>query len=166
MRRRATLSGLTLVMLAALAPAAQAGTYSVYACDSAGRSWQNRSWSGVAANGIAADTDCSTQGSSIGHSVKAGTNPIPDGAAATTTFTAAPGTTIADFNLTRSLTYRNPVASGTHKLYAIYKLGGTVFAGAGNFDDATRDRLNAQSAGTARATPTGCTCGCSSAAGQ
>ena len=53
--------------------------------------------------------------------------------------------TIADFTLTRQLTYRNGApADGTRPLYAIYKLGGTVFAGAGRYENATRDRLNAQ----------------------
>jgi hypothetical protein len=62
----------------------------------------------------------------------------------TTTFTAPSGMTIADFTLTRQLTYGSAEpASGTHRLYAIYKLGGTVFAGAGNYDDATRTRLKA-----------------------
>ena len=52
--------------------------------------------------------------------------------------------TIADFTLTRQLTYRNGApADGTRRLYAIYRLGGTVFAGAGHYDNATRDRLNA-----------------------
>jgi hypothetical protein len=52
--------------------------------------------------------------------------------------------TIADFTFSRGITYRNPVADGTHRLYAIYKLDATVFAGAGNYQAATRDRLNAQ----------------------
>ena len=44
--------------------------------------------------------------------------------------------TIADFSLTRQLTYRNGApASGTRPLYALYKLGGTVFAGAGRYDE-------------------------------
>ena len=33
---------------------------------------------------------------------------------------------------------------GTRRLYAIYKLGDTVFAGAGRYENATRDRLNAR----------------------
>ena len=51
---------------------------------------------------------------------------------------------IADFMLTRQLTYRNGTpAQGTRPLYAIYKLGSTVFAGAGRYENATRSRLNA-----------------------
>ena len=48
-------------MLAAFAVAApaQAGIYTVYACNAAGRQWDNRSWELVApVNGIAADQDC------------------------------------------------------------------------------------------------------------
>ena len=53
--------------------------------------------------------------------------------------------TIADFTLTRQLTYRNGApASKTRRLYAIYKLGSTVFAGAGHYENATRDRLHNQ----------------------
>jgi hypothetical protein len=127
--------------LGAAAPA-WAGTFAVHACESGGVKG-NRSWNSVGAQGIVADEECDS-GSVIGHSVAGGTNPIPEGAAATTTFSAAPGTTIADFTLSRQLTYRNPTASNTHRLYAIFKLGGTVFAGAGNYDDAVRNRLNAQ----------------------
>lgn len=143
--RLAGVTGLTVATLtvALLAPTANAGVYTVHACDAAGRAWGNASWAGAGATGIAADTSC-TGSATIGNSVAAGTNPIAENAAGSITFTATSGTTIADFALTRGLTYDNPVASGTHKVYAIYKLGGTVFAGAGNYQDATRDRLNAQ----------------------
>ena len=147
MRIRSSLAGftgLTVATLALLAPAAQAGFYTVHACDSFGRAWGNASWAGDAAAGIAADENCTTGSATIGNSVAAGTNPIAAGATGTITFTAPTGTTINDFALTRGITYRNPIASGTHKLYASYKLGFTVFAGAGNYQDATRDRLNAQ----------------------
>src|SRR6185312_1749545 len=35
-------------------------------------------------------------------------------------------------------------AQGTHQYYVTYALGGTVLAGAGDYDDATRNALNAQ----------------------
>ena len=70
---------------------------------------------------------------------------MPLGATGTTTFAAPSGMTIADFTLTRQLTYRNGApASNTRRLYAIYKLGSTVFAGAGHYDNATRNRLQTQ----------------------
>ena len=75
---------------------------------------------------------------------------VPLGGTGTTTFTAPSGMTIADFTLTRQLTYRNGApADGTRRLYAIYKLGSTVFAGAGHYDNATRNRLTPRAAGTA-----------------
>jgi hypothetical protein len=141
-RRRGILIALAVAALCTTAAPAHAGTYAVNACVSAGQSWDNKSWNSVSATGILADEAC-PKGDTIGNSVKAGTNPIAENAVGTTTFTAPTGMTIADFTLTRQLTYRNPVASGTHRLYAIYKLGGTVFAGAGNYDSATRTRLNA-----------------------
>ena len=70
---------------------------------------------------------------------------MPLGATGTTTFAAPSGMTIADFTLTRQLTYRNGApASNTRRLYAIYKLGSTVFAGAGHYENATRNRLQTQ----------------------
>ena len=70
---------------------------------------------------------------------------VADGATASETFTAPSGMTIADFTLTRQLTYRNGApASGTRPLFALYRLGGTIFAGAGRYQNATRDRLHAQ----------------------
>ena len=113
--------------------------YAVYACGSYG----NHSWSGVAATGIARDTSC--EGADpMGNRVGGGAR-VPLGATGTTTFTAPSGMTIADFTLTRQLTYRNGApADGTRRLYAIYKLGSTVFAGAGHYENATRNRLHAQ----------------------
>ena len=60
------------------------------------------------------------------------------------TFTSPAGTTIADFALTRQIGYTNPVAANTHKYFLFYALGPTVFAGAGNYYDPTRNALNAQ----------------------
>ena len=142
--RRGLLLTLTLGLFAAVAPTAHAGTVSVFACESNGIVWDNKSWTGVAAQGIAAHSVCPTAGTLIGNDVGPGTNPIPDGAAGTTTFTAPAGTSIADFSFTRGLTYENPTAAGTHRLYALYRLGSQVFAGAGNYDDAVRNQLNAQ----------------------
>ena len=80
----------------------------------------------------------------MGNSV-AGNARVALGAAGSTTFTAPSGMTIADFTLTRQLTYRNGTPDdGTRPLYAIYRLGSTVFAGAGRYDNPTRSRLNAQ----------------------
>ena len=92
--------------------------------------------------GISADERCpgsATMGNAVGGGAR-----IPLGSTGTTTFTAPTGMTIADFTLTRQLTYRNGApADGTRRLYALYALGGTVFAGAGHYENATRNRLNA-----------------------
>jgi len=138
-KRRGILIGLAAAAAAAAAaPAAHAGTYTVLACGS----YDNRSWNSVRDTGIAADESCpgsTTMGNSVGGGVR-----VPFGSTGTTTFTAPSGMTIADFTLTRQLTYRNGApADGTRRLYAIYKLGGTVFAGAGHYELATRNRLNA-----------------------
>ena len=53
------LSLATVVALGLAAAPAQAGTYTVYACNAAGRQWDNRSWEQNAPiNGVAADQDC------------------------------------------------------------------------------------------------------------
>ena len=135
-------TGILIVLAAAafgaVATPARAGTYTVFACGS----YDNRSWDGVGAAGISADESCpgaTTMGNAVGGGVR-----VALGATGSTTFTAPSGMTIADFTLTRQLTYRNGApAGGTRQLYAIYKLGSTVFAGAGHYDNATRARLNA-----------------------
>ena len=129
---------LVVAALGAAAPAAHAGSYTVFSCGS----YDNRSWDSVRDTGISADERCpgsATMGNAVGGGAR-----IPLGSTGTTTFTAPTGMTIADFTLTRQLTYRNGApADGTRRLYALYALGGTVFAGAGHYENATRNRLNA-----------------------
>ena len=128
---------LVVAALGAVAAPAHAGSYAVFACGS----YDNRSWNSVRDTGISADETCPGS-TTMGNAVSGGAR-VPLGSTGTTTFTAPTGMTIADFTLTRQLTYRNGApASGTRRLYAIYKLGGTVFAGAGHFENATRNRLN------------------------
>ena len=135
--RRVILSLLAAAALGATAPPAHAGSYSVFACGS----YDNRSWNSVRDSGISADESCPGS-TSMGNAVGGGER-IPLGATGTTTFNAPAGMSIADFVLTRQLTYRNGApADGTRRLYAIYKLGSTVFAGAGHYENATRNRLN------------------------
>ena len=113
---------LAAAALGAAAPAAHAGSYTVVRVRDAtttGRGTASR------ASGISAD-ECCPGSTTMGNAVAAGAR-IPLGATGTTTFTAPSGMTIADFVLTRQLTYRNGApADGTRRLYAIYKLGGTV----------------------------------------
>jgi hypothetical protein len=143
--RRQALQILSLALaLAACAPAAaEAGTYHVYACNAGGASWGNRSWAGPLVPGLVVDTDCTPSGSLIGLRIDGG-KPIANGASAALTFTSPPGTTIADFSLDRHLDFRsNPPLANTRPLYALYLLGGVPFAGAGDYHNGTRDRLQA-----------------------
>ena len=94
-------------MLAAFAMAApaQAGIYTVYACNAAGRLWDNRSWEQNApVNGVAADQDCSGDGN-IGLNQRAGER-TADGAHTALQFLTPAGTAIADFRLTKRSTAR------------------------------------------------------------
>jgi hypothetical protein len=125
-----------------LAAPAQAGTYTVYACTAAGHKWGNRSWTARSAKGIVTDTECD-KGKLIGIRIDAGAT-IPSGTVAGLTFTSPPWTSITGFTVDRQLDYNDSAVSGTHQLYTLYQLGDTVFAGAGDYDDATRSALNAQ----------------------
>ena len=133
-------------MLAAFAVAApaQAGIYTVYACNAAGRQWDNRSWELVApVNGIVADQDCAGD-NNIGAQPDAGRPDRRRRAGVAAVHRRPSGTTIADFRLTKRIIFRNPTQDGTHRYHVITALGGTAIEGAGNYADGTRDKLNAQ----------------------
>jgi len=132
-----------LVAALAVAAAAQAGTYDVHFCNSAGTVFDNKSWAALASPGIVVDTGCPGANQLIGIRVDAGTRSA-SGAIAGITFTSPAGTAITDFQLTRQLDYKNPVVSGTRPFFTLYQLGNVVFAGAGDYADATRTKLNAQ----------------------
>jgi hypothetical protein len=120
---------------------AQAGTYRVYACAAAGGHFSNASWLGPQVPGMVVDTDCNVAGELVGLRIDGG-KAVANGASASLTFTSPPGTTIADFTINRELAFdSNPPLADTRPLYALYQLGGTVFAGAGDYHTPTRDRL-------------------------
>ena len=127
----------------ALAAPSHAGTYDVHFCNSAGTVFDNKSWAALASPGIVVDTGCPGANQLIGIRVDAGTRSA-SGAIAGITFTSPAGTAITDFTLTRQLDYKNPVVSGTRPFFTLYQLGNVVFAGAGDYADATRTKLNAQ----------------------
>jgi hypothetical protein len=134
---------LAAVAAGAAAAPADAGVYTVFACNAAGRQWDNRSWELVApVGGITADQDCAAD-DNIGLNQTPGDR-SPDDSQASLQFTAPSGTTIADFRLTKRIIFINPTQDGTHRYYAITALGGTAIEGAGNYFTPTRDRLNAQ----------------------
>jgi len=132
-------------MLAAFAAAtpAQAGVYTVYACNAIGRVWDNRSFELVApVGGISADQDCAGD-NNIGLNQNSGER-TADGSQASLQFVTPGGTSIADFRLTKRIIFRNPTQDGTHRYHVITALGSTVIEGAGNYANGTRDKLNAQ----------------------
>jgi hypothetical protein len=132
-----------VVSVLLLLPAtARAGTYHVYTCAAGGKVWPNAAWAATGATGASVDSSCA--GNQIAISVPAAAAAMPNNAAAALTFTSPPGTTIADFALTRQLDYTDAAAANTHQYYVTYALAGTVFAGAGDYDNPTRDALNAQ----------------------
>src|SRR5215218_769561 len=144
---RRTTGGLAALagMLAsfAMAAPAQAGIYTVYACNAGGRLWDNRSWEqDDPINGVAADQDCSGDGN-IGLNQRPGDR-TADGAQTALRFLSPAGTAIADFRLTKRIIFRNPTQDGTHRYHVVTALGGTVIEGAGNYPNAVRERLNGQ----------------------
>jgi hypothetical protein len=137
---------LLTAVLAVLAPAtAHAGTYKVLACTVGGTQWGNSSWAGSTVGNLLVDGECGN-GVLIGMRVDGGKR-VVNGAARTLTFTSPAGTAITDFTLDRHLLFNsNPPQDGTRPLYALYRLGSTTFAGAGDYHAATRDRLRAVNA--------------------
>src|SRR4051812_42276747 len=130
-----------LFALLLFAPVAHAGTYHVYTCAAGGKVYANGAWRTTDIPGVVEDPSCA--GNFIALTVPAGAR-MANNTSSALTFTSAPGTTIADFALTRQISYTNPVAEKTHKYFLFYSLGPIVFAGAGNYYDPTRNALNAQ----------------------
>jgi hypothetical protein len=125
----------------ALPATASAGSYHVYACTAGGGSYANNSWAATAVSGVVEDASCDagTMGLSVPVNAAMANNTV-----ASLSFTSPAGTTIGDFALTRQLDYTDTAKANTHQYYALYALGSTVFAGAGDYHDATRKALNAQ----------------------
>ena len=143
MRLRALVGAAVAAGALGIAAPADAGTYTAYACNAAGTSFGNRSWTALTNPAIVTDTACEQPGSLIGIRVDPGKR-VASGAVAGLTYTSPAGTAIVDFTVNRQLDYKNPAVSGTHQLFTLYQLGPTVFAGAGDYNDAIRSRLNAQ----------------------
>ncbi len=123
------------------APAsASAGVYHVYACTAGGKAWPNGSWTTRSATGVSVDANCN---GGVAASAAAGAT-VASNTAGGLVFASPSGTSIVGFTLTRRLDYVDTAPSGTHQLYATYHYGSTVFAGAGDYDDPTRNNLNKQ----------------------
>ena len=141
MHRATMFLGLLLAALVA-APAAHAGQVSIHACTVDGVLWDNRSWAPQSKppQGIAVDDTCPQANQNMDLHADPGAR-TPEGSEADFTFRAPAGTTIADFRLERRVLFRDPVPEGTHRHYALFVLGQTIFAGAGDYEEGTRRRL-------------------------
>ena len=117
-----------------------AGIYACYAGGSYGTTARGTAWGapGRAAPTAAARRQATRSATRAG----GGRSPL-DNTQGLPTFKAPAGMTIADFKLTRQLTYRNERRPRAPRAFAMYKLGSKVFAGAGDYDDRQANRLNA-----------------------
>lgn len=139
MHRISVVAALALALL--LPAAAQAGSYHVYTCSAAGKVWPNNAWATVARAPVTVDNSCAGNAIALGvHTTAQMTNNTSAGLV----FTSPAGTTIGDFTLARQVDYVNVAPAGTHQFFVYYALGSTVFAGAGDYADATRNALNKQ----------------------
>jgi len=141
MHRISAAAALVLALLLLPPAAARAGSYHVYTCVAAGRTWPNNAWSSTFAPGVSIDNSCN------GNQIRLVVGPsatTPNNTSAALVFTSPPGTTIGGFTLTRQLDYTDAAAANTHQYYALYALGSTVFAGAGDYADPIRNTLNRQ----------------------
>jgi hypothetical protein len=109
----------------------------VYSCNG----YANNAWAAQPSAGVNVDPTCA--GGTMGLAVPAGAT-MASNTSAGLVFTSPAGTAIADFTLSRQLDYAGAATANHHQYYAIYAYGATVFAGAGDYADATRDALNAQ----------------------
>jgi hypothetical protein len=131
-------TAIAALAIALITPAtAKAGTYHVYTCGN----YANNAWVAQPHAGVNVDATCA--GGTIGLSVPAGAT-MDNSTSAGLVFTSPAGTSIADFALNRQLDYTNAATADHHQYYALYGYGATVFAGAGDYQDATRNALNAQ----------------------
>jgi hypothetical protein len=142
MRRSSVLLAAVIALLVA-APA-QAGTYEVRACATPSGLAPNRSLTfSVPSGNWATGQTCPAEKPEL-TLLMLGNTATPAQQAATMTFRPPSGAKIRDFVLTRWVYYYNPTRdSGTAPPYILYSFGGTAFAGAGEYDAATRDAINA-----------------------
>ena len=127
-----------------LAPPAQAGTYEVRACRTPSGVAPNRSWDfSVPSGNWATGQTCPASKPELVLLMN-GNTATPAGQRATMTFRPPAGAKIRDFVLTRWVYYYNPTRDpGTAPPDILYSFGPTAFAGAGEYDAATRDAINA-----------------------
>ena len=105
--------------------------------------YANKSWTFSVPSDVWTTSTCSGSSGQIVLMMH-GDTATPAGQAARMTFTPPAGALIRDFALTRQVYYYNPTRdSGTLPPYILYSWGGYQFSGAGEYDAATRDAINA-----------------------
>ena len=145
MRRSAILLLAVVGALLSAAPA-HAGTYGVHACATAAGKFANRSWTfSVPSTRWSTATTCPTDAArpELTINLIPGSQ-LPAGEVASMTFVPPRGAGIRDFALTRQIYYYNPTeGAGALPPYVLYSWGGLAFSGAGEYDAATREAINA-----------------------
>ena len=128
---------------------ASAATYDVHACATTAGKFTNHSWS-ISVPGTDFDrASCSASDARPQMAIVSTANKMFDaGRAATMTFMAPTGSTIANFRWQRQLYQFNPVdgAPGRQQLYTLVQLGGTALEGGGAYDAGVTNRLGSHGA--------------------
>jgi len=133
-----------LAVAAALPATAQADTYEVRACTTAYGNYPNRSWAFAVPSDVwSTATSCAGSRPELTLLMR-GDTATPALQTATMSFRPPAGAVIRDFTLNRQVYYYNPVRdAGTAPPYILYSWDGLQFTGAGEYDAATRDAINA-----------------------
>jgi hypothetical protein len=137
---------------------AQAGSYAVSACVSPAGKFPNRSWVVVDPGSDFDSAACETTAGAEIAVVSTANKTYPAGRRGTMTFTAPPGTTIADFALFRQLYQFNPLdgaPAGSQLLHTLLEIGGTPLEGTGSYDPTVMARLGVNWYGGGAAADTG-----------
>ena len=140
MRRTLLLALATALVVAA---PASAGTYDVRACATSSGTYANKSWTFSVPSDVWTTASCAASGGQLTLLMR-GDTVAAAGQFARMTFTPPTGALVRDFALTRQVYYYNPVRDDAPvPPYILYSWGGYQFAGAGEYDAATRDAINA-----------------------
>ena len=113
------------------------------ACATSAGTYANKSWTFSLPSDVWTTADCSASGGQMTLLMRGDTVGAA-GQFARLTFTPPPGALVRDFALTRQIYYYNPTREDApYPPFILYSWGGYQFAGAGEYDAATRDAINA-----------------------
>jgi hypothetical protein len=127
------------------APSALAGTYEVRTCQTGYGHYLNKAWTfSVPSGNWGTEQTCPADRQQL-VVLMLGNTSTPAFQTATMVFRPPAGATIRDFTINRQVYYYNPVidGSGTLPPYILYSWDGLAYAGAGEYDAATRDAIYA-----------------------